>query len=216
MGFKTLKTASFAIGKAAAMQLLMRCRNNFVANELRIVDLEASPPVFPIGSIHMFAGSSYPAGFLLCDGSSISRTTYAALFAIIGTAYNTGGEAGTHFRIPNQLGRCLIGNGTGSGLTARTIGSIGGAETHVLSTAELGTHSHAVVDPTHRHLISEQELDNVGGLPDKLSPSSGGGATADLNTGSNTAMNLTAGNTGGGGSHANVQPSIVVNFLIKT
>jgi hypothetical protein len=64
---------------------------------------EAAYTSVPIGMVFLYASATSGAspGHLLCDGSAISRTTYAALFAVIGTTFNTGGEAGTEFRVPN-------------------------------------------------------------------------------------------------------------------
>jgi microcystin-dependent protein len=68
----------------------------------------------PAGVALVYRGGALPAGYLLEDGSTVSRTTYATLFAAIGTTYNTGGEAGTDFRLPNSCGRSDIGDGTGT------------------------------------------------------------------------------------------------------
>lgn len=64
----------------------------------------------PTGSILAFAGSAAPTGYLLCDGSSVLRATYANLFAIIGTTYGT--VDGTHFNLPNTQGIFLRGAGS--------------------------------------------------------------------------------------------------------
>jgi microcystin-dependent protein len=76
--------------------------------------------LLPPASVVPYAGPSAPAGFLLANGSTVSRTTYAALFAVIGTTYNTGGEAGTDFRLPDYRGRTLVGLGTHSDVNALT------------------------------------------------------------------------------------------------
>ena len=81
----------------------------------------------PVGSIKPFAGTTVPDGYLLCDGSAISRTTYAALFAVIGTTYGAG-DGSTTFNIPNYTGGRIItsdsvgvkGNGKGIGLQGGT------------------------------------------------------------------------------------------------
>lgn len=82
------------------------------------------------GSVQMFAGSSAPAGWLLCDGSAVSRTTYSALFAAIGTTYGTG-NGSTTFNLPDLRQRFALGkaaSGTGS-----TLGGTGGAIDHTHS-----------------------------------------------------------------------------------
>ncbi|MBR2008287.1 MAG: tail fiber protein [Alistipes sp.] len=60
----------------------------------------------PTGSIKPFAGTTIPDGYLLCDGSAVSRTTYAALFAVIGTTYGTG-DGSTTFNLPDCRNRFI-------------------------------------------------------------------------------------------------------------
>ena len=67
--------------------------------------------VLPIGSYIQFAGSQAPAGFLVCNGGEISRTTYSALFAVIGTTYGSG-DGSTTFNLPNLIDRFLQGSTT--------------------------------------------------------------------------------------------------------
>ena len=65
----------------------------------------------PIGAILAFGGATAPAGWLLCQGQAISRTTYAALFAVIGTAYGAG-DGSTTFNLPDPREAALVGAGT--------------------------------------------------------------------------------------------------------
>ena len=102
----------------------------------------------PPGSIQLFAASSPPSGWLACDGTAVSRTTYARLFAAIGTTWGAG-NGSTTFNLPDLRGRAAIGTGTGSGLTARTLADSGGAETHTLSADNLAAHTHT--GPSHTH-----------------------------------------------------------------
>jgi len=96
----------------------------------------------PAGAIMPYAGSSAPAGWLLCNTSTpISRSTYAALFAAIGTTYGAGNGT-TTFNIPFLSGRVPVGAGTGSGLTLRNPADTGGAETVTLTGAQSGTSAH--------------------------------------------------------------------------
>lgn len=91
----------------------------------------------PTGTIRMFTGSGAMTGYLLCDNSAVSRTTYSALFALIGTTYGAGNGT-TTFNVPDLRGRAPIGAGTGiehiapnptDPLTARTLGAYYGLET---------------------------------------------------------------------------------------
>lgn len=90
----------------------------------------------PIGTIIMYATSSAPTGWLLCDSSSVSRVTYANLFDVIGGTYGTG-DGSTTFTLPDMRSRFPIGQGQGAGLTNRIIGVGGGAETIDISHTHL-------------------------------------------------------------------------------
>lgn len=119
-----------------------------------------NPYVASPGVIFIFTGASTPSGWMVCDGSAVSRTTYSDLFAIIGTTYGTG-DGSTTFNIPDCRQRFLIGkaaSGTGS-----TLGGTGGtidhnhgspittgtpsstvAATNLTGTAASTTHTHSV------------------------------------------------------------------------
>ena len=167
----------------------------------------------PPGFIIQYAASSAPSGWLLCDGSAVSRTTYSALFAIISTSYGSG-NGSTTFNVPDLRGRVPVGFGQGSGLTNRSIANTGGAETHTLTTSEMPSHSHSVYDPGHSHAMPGNYLRWAGG--DRTAGGGGdfGGKFGDYTGSSGTGISLY--NAGGGGSHNNMQPFVVVNFVIKT
>lgn len=97
----------------------------------------------PAGIVMPFAGSTAPQGYLLCDGSAVSRTDYADLFTAIGTTYGVG-DGSTTFNVPNLSGRVVIGVSQ-----SHALGSTGGEATHVLTEQELPAHSHTV--PAHGH-----------------------------------------------------------------
>jgi hypothetical protein len=80
---------------------------NGVTTQLDVHDANA----LPTGSYIQFAGSQAPAGFLVCNGGAISRTTYSALFAVIGTIYGSG-DGSTTFNLPNLTDRFLQGSTT--------------------------------------------------------------------------------------------------------
>jgi microcystin-dependent protein len=100
-------------------------------------------PLIPVGSIIAYAGSTAPEGWLLCDGTAVSRTTYANLWALISSTYGNGNNS-TTFNLPNLCGRMPIGVGTGSGLTARSLAATGGSETVVIASGNLPTHQHTI------------------------------------------------------------------------
>jgi len=88
--------------------------------------------VFPSGSIIAFGGTTAPSGFLLCDGSNVSRTTYARLFASIATAYGNGDGSST-FGLPDLRDRTLVGKGTNNSTLGAEIGAL--AASSVMTTA---------------------------------------------------------------------------------
>lgn len=161
-------------------------------------------PVQPVGSLMAYAGGSAPSGWLLCDGTAVSRTTYADLFSVLSTTYGIG-DGSTTFNVPDLRGRVPMGAGTGPGLTTRSRGTTTGTETHTLTEAQI---------PSHNHSLGPGQSfgTNFGG-------NAGGVATFGLNVGiinTNTYQGpYVVGYTGGGASHNNVQPSTVVNYIIK-
>lgn len=117
----------------------------------------------PIGSLTMFSGSTAPAGWLICDGSAVSRTTYNDLFAVTGTTYGSG-DGSTTFNLPNMQNRFPIGSGT----NAR--GATGGSNTLTLSTANLPAHDHSSAgDHTHASAGGHSH-DSIGDHQHSVSP----------------------------------------------
>ena len=177
-----------------------------------------------IGEVFDFAGTAAPALSLLCYGQAISRTTYAALFAVISTTYGTG-DGSTTFNVPDLRGRVVAGqddmggtsanrltNQTG-GLNGDTLGAVGGAETHVLSIDELAAHDHTadITDPGHLHTTSAGASQSVmRDEVDGFSPASGANTTGSATTG----ITVDILNTGGNGAHNNVQPTLILNKCI--
>lgn len=96
-----------------------------------------------VGSILPYPGSTLPEGFLVCDGTAVSRDEYSDLFEIIGTTYGSG-DGSTTFNLPNLSGRVALGSSSGYALA-----SSGGEETHTLVDEELAEHSHGI--PSHGH-----------------------------------------------------------------
>lgn len=160
----------------------------------------------PTGSVSAFAGSTSPAGWLLCYGQAVSRSTYADLFVAIATIYGAG-DGSTTFNLPDLRGRTAVGKdnmgGTsanrmttgGSGIDGSALGSVGGAQTHILTTAQMPAHTHGITTSSG----------SSSGSP--TAPSQG--ILADSSSGTPTDS------TGGGGAHQNTQPSIILNYIIK-
>lgn len=107
------------------------------------VAIYSAPTGFTAFSLTLNAGD----GWLLADGSEVSRTTYAALFAEIGTRYGDG-DASTTFNLPDMRGRSPIGAGAGTGLTNRSINDVSvGEESHTPTVAETAAHAHGFTVP---------------------------------------------------------------------
>jgi microcystin-dependent protein len=271
----------------------------------------------PAGAVQMYAMNTAPTGWLLCDGTAVSRTTYANLFAAIvpskgtvtitiatpgvvsltshgfqtgdmiyltttgalptglsqntiyyvinvttstfrlatsaanaaaGTAINTSGtQSGTHtlrycpyglgngsstFNVPDMRGRIPIGGGTGSGLTARVVGTNYGAETVTLDSTSLPTHSHTntvsggstggmSANSTHSHSLSTPAGStgtNYYRLYDRFANESNtiNTSSADLSHTHTFTPSISNANAGSGGSHANIPPVITMSYIIKT
>ncbi len=144
------------------------------------------------GTITAYAGTTAPTGYLLCDGSAINRVTYANLFTVCSTTYGIG-DGATTFNIPDLRGNVPVGR-KAADASFGTLGGTVGEKTHTLITSEIPSHTHTY------------NADN------------GGGATTASLLGRSGAP-LGAGNTssvGGDGAHNNIQPSLVINFIIKT
>lgn len=226
------------------------------------------------GVIQMFADGVIPSGYILCDGRAVSRSTYAALFALVGTRYGAG-DGSTTFNVPNMKGRVPVGLDAAVSVV-NALGKVGGSRdsiipnhTHPLTgtAASAGAHDHTV-DINHNHGAFNASVNP----PSTTVAFSGGGAaggkirywsnkgvpdsgTADLlvtngGTGDMTvsvdiaafnasidvpALGATTATTVSGGAHThsvsgttsnptggvavtdtNMQPFLVLNFIIKT
>jgi microcystin-dependent protein len=168
----------------------------------------------PVGVVNPFAGATAPAGWLLCSGQLVSRTTYPVLFTTIGTTYGAG-DGSTTFAIPDMRGRAVAGvdnmGGTTasrvtatSGITGTTLGATGGDE-------RVQTHTH-IQDP-HNHTLRGDEPTYPGNpLVPKLQP----WYTFTGNAYSLVINNTTAVNQNyGAGSSQNMPPTIMLNYIIK-
>lgn len=151
----------------------------------------------PTGAIQMFGGSTAPFGWLLCQGQSLLRTDYPRLFAVIGTTF--GSVDGTHFTLPNLVGRFPLGAGTDTDGTARALGTSGGS-----------THMSSAQMPQHAHDISVRYSSDVVTTGAGMRILAVGGIG---NTGAGTAGTGTTANTGSGNAY--YQPYTAVNYIIK-
>jgi len=185
--------------------------------------------LIPAGTIIMSAAITEPGGWLDCNGRQLAVQSFPDLFSAI--QYTFGG-ADLSFNIPDMRGRTGIGFGQSPSLTNRTLASVGGAETHTLSTQEIPNHTHTGTtntDGSHTHSsnatggqgnyglalangsstvvetdLSQGEL-NVWTTPGQLSINANGDHTHSFTTNP----------TGLGQSHNNMQPFVVLRYLIK-
>lgn len=169
----------------------------------------------PIGSLIPFAGSTAPSGFLLCYGQAVSRASYTALFDAIGTTYGAGNGT-TTFNLPDLRGRVVAGRdnmgGTAagrltgtSGVNGTTLGAVGGDQ-------RMQQHNHTISDPGHAHSFQRplrQSDADRGSDPSFYSIDNDEFATTGTGY-----TGIVIQNTGSGASQ-NVQPTIIINYIIK-
>jgi len=195
----------------------------------------------PVATVLNWPGATPPVGWVLSYGQVLLQVDYPALYSAIGATYNTGGELGTQFRLPDLRGRVAAGRDNMGGSTAgrltsgvsflgTTLGGAGGAESIVLTTGQLPSHgaNSGVSDTdsnTHNHTMpfttsgggSGLMTLHTGGVPSfigYLSSNSGGftSVTGD-NPHSHPASTLTS--EGNDEAHPNLQPTLFMNKIIK-
>jgi microcystin-dependent protein len=156
----------------------------------------------PAGSIQMYGGAAAPAGWLVCNGDTRTdgNDEGAALFAAIGTTY--GGTGPTDFKLPNFKGRSPVGAGEAPPLSPRNRGETFGTENHLLTAAQSGL-------PGHNHTITAG--DNGDWDQGTFVHNDGLGPASSFPTIPTT----TVGPNNAAEAHNNMQPSLVVNFIIK-
>ena len=226
--------------------------------------LDGAVGALPPGVVMPYAGATEPAGWLLCAGQAVSRTTYGALFAAIGTTYGTG-NGSTTFNLPDLRGRVVAGRdnmgGTAanrltsgnSGIAGATLGAAGGDErlhqhqhvntltnNTVTSGLQSASHSHSGTtgndSPDHSHTytipnwnanVAIASSSVLGTTQPYASSVNSGGRSAfhqhSFTTGNESAnhshsvtSNVTITNADAGtGASQNVQPTIVLNYIIK-
>ena len=175
------------------------------ANVVAVSAFNAANTGTPAGVIMPYAGSSEPSGWLFCSGNAVSRTTYSGLFSAIGTTYGPGDNS-TTFNLPDLRGRVIAGrddmggtaalrvtdsgSNANSGIAGTTLGANGGTQTHILTTAQLPTFNMrsttATSSPAHGDFAPATVADDV---------------------------NVTVGENY---PHLNMQPTIILNYIIKT
>jgi microcystin-dependent protein len=155
----------------------------------------------PAGILAPFAGSTAPDGWLLCDGSAVSRTTYSSLFAVIAATYGAG-DGSTTFTLPDLRGRMALGldnmGGTSAdrvtNVQADAMGGADGEETHQLTVDEMPSHNHSYI---------------------QSAGSAAAGGSNISRGGTNPYGPVYSSSSGGNQSHNNMPPYMALNYLIK-
>lgn len=160
--------------------------------------LAAKGSVFPSGGVIPFAGSDAPPGWLLCDGSAVSRTDYARLFAVVSTTYGSG-DSSTTFNVPDLRGRAPYGKGTNTDNDALGesdgIAEASRSPKHTLTTDEMPSHAHAVA---------------------AIGQTFTGAGTTYLHASAGAGTGLNPQTAGAGGDGPHDHGFLVLNFIIKT
>lgn len=163
----------------------------------------------PVGSVMGWCTDTAPEDWLLLDGRAVSRTAYPALFAVLGSTYGAGDGSST-FNLPDMRGRVAVGKSTASEFS--TLGKKGGAATHTLTTSELPAHTHGSAG-AHTHTIPNTANGINGSAVRAESFANASDSGRNLKTGSAGAHTHTS--VGGGSAHNNLQPYMVLNYIIK-
>ena len=166
----------------------------------------------PTATIVPWSSASVPSGFLECDGSAVSRTTYATLFGIVGTTYGVG-DGSTTFNVPDLADNVPVGKSnnkalasTGGANTVTSTGNVGGSTANAtLSTAQLASHTHPV---------ALSAPGPAGGLAYIAGGSGGSISSGSAGSGSGHAHNMSA--TFSGDATSVLQPYLALIYIIKT
>jgi microcystin-dependent protein len=153
---------------------------SIVAESIEVAQLNVTDDIYlnhniytPVASILTYAGTTSPNGWLLCDGSEVSKTAYPRLFSVIGTLYGTPTNS-SNFVLPNLADRVPVGKsnstsvGNSGGNSSLTLSvsqlpshthtgttSSNGSHSHTGTTDSSGSHNHAITDPGHRHSVED-------------------------------------------------------------
>ncbi len=158
------------------------------------------------------------SSFVFPIGQAISRTTYATLFALMGTTYGNGDGSAT-FNLPDKTGRVsAMREAAATRLTSTyfggdstQLGSVGtSSEKHTLAVSEIPAHNHTINDPGHSHTYNQA----TGTAPQTGSTTPVFASNSAATTSTNT-TGITINNNGGGNPHAIVQPTIVCNYIVR-
>lgn len=153
----------------------------------------------------MFAGNFAPAGWMFCEGQTLSIAEYETLYNLIGTTY--GGDGQLTFQLPDLRGRVPICQGTGSGLSPRVIAEKAGVEEVTLTANQI---------PAHEHHVAA--VGAAGNQPSPATDVPAGSSTVALYNSNEPNVELSpraVASAGGSQPHENMQPSLCVDYIIS-
>ena len=242
-GAVTINGAVATVGPSSAVSGNLASFNGTGGNILADSGFSAATLVVPTGTILEYAGASAPSGFLLANGQAVSRTTYATLYGICGTTYGVG-DGSTTFNVPDRRGRVgagydpsnatgLLTGSTAQGASAAALGNSGGEQAHTQAGTEMVAHNHpassssssssVVTDPGHAHVAKFGNTPSGGSFPYTSTGAASGevdvpttATTTGVTVATTTTTTTTTSDTGGGNAFNVVQPTIILNYIIKT
>ena len=201
-------TTAVAIGDIADFDSDSYLRQQLTDTQKRVDNLErnaeatAPPSVSDLaipGEIKIWTTNTAPSGWLICNGASLLRSTYPKLFAAIGVTF--GSVDGTHFNIPNLLGRVVVQRDPAQ-VEFDTLGETGGTKTHTLGVSEMPFHGHQ-----QRYTTTTFAVASVTGALGAMTGVGSGNMAG--NSGQDTNGN------GGNSPHNNIQPYATLNYIIR-
>ena len=217
-----------ATGWATQINRILRLGFGSTTNPFGALAKRDSAVGIPPGSMIDFAGSAAPAGWLLCDGTSISRTTYADLYAEIGLKWSPSNQPAATFRVPDLRRRITLGAGgvvpAGTNGPANTVGSVDGDEAIVLAESQLPAHTHdegtlAIASAgSHSHTFARRDGSGSGGSGTGYSAAGQAASNGQTNAAGSHSHSISGdtGSTGTGASVPIMPPVAVVTKIIKT
>lgn len=166
-----------------------------------------------LGEIKILSFNFAPLGWAQCNGQLLAINQNQALFSLLGTQF--GGNGTTTFALPNLQGRWVVGQGSGPGLSPRTIGQVGGQITSTLTASEMPAHSHAIIG-VQGSLVPNRDPSPAGRYwsnEPKAVPGPQDPPYLDTQPDTDFAPAALA-DTGGGQPHENLPPYLVLNYVI--
>lgn len=221
--------ASYVIARASS--------KTTTSNSAPVTSSDVIPIIAPVGGIMPFAGdisnaNSVPAGWLVCDGTAVSKTTYSALYAVIGDKFGSATDT-SMFKLPDIRYRVIMGYNTvtptavpgfGNWISSQNlaVGSIGGEFNNRLSVDEIPSHTHTYYDAYGanddqyaRPNFYDIDGKGIAGFQSWWGGWKASGVDSDSDGHNIEELHRRSEAAGGNGYHNNMQPYICMNYIIK-